>query len=152
MNYTWERRKKKNNNTFRMCQPCDGRQAVFSSTRRRRGHRVLVMRKKEEKNNNKKNSFFANCPRRVISERIPCFFSRSLLPSVPTPVEKKLVKKVFFFFKLNGGKDSRVSAVVVIVPRRHRRNVNATEDTNFIGFNDSFVRVSTFHRLTLRRL
>lgn len=39
-----------------------------------------------------------------------------------------------------------MSAVVVIVPRR-RRNVNATEDTNFIGFNDSFVRVSTFHRL-----
>jgi len=55
-----------------------------------------------------------------------------------SPAEKKLVKKVFFFLNWTGKyRDSRVCHCHLSA-----RNVNATEDTNFARFNDSFIRAS----------
>lgn len=74
------------------------------------------------------------------------FFLRRLLCS---PLKRSSLKKFYFFilllfyfilfFKLNTlGSARRFPSVIVIAPPE---NVNATEDTNFVRFNDSFIRI-----------
>lgn len=54
-----------------------------------------------------------------------------------SPLKRSSLKKFFFLNWTGKCRDSRVCHC-----HRSARNVNATEDTNFVRFNDSFIRVS----------